>query len=46
MVKFAACHLGVYLCRGDIRVTENLANDCHNHLKLKTNALFCYFLPF
>ena len=22
------------------------ANDCHNHLKLKTNALFCYFLPF
>ncbi len=19
------------------------ANDCHNHLKLKTNALFCYF---
>ena len=22
------------------------ANDCHNHLKLKPNALFCYFLPF
>ena len=22
------------------------ANGCHNHLKLKTNALFCYFLPF
>ena len=25
MVKFAACHLGVYLCRGDIRVTVTIA---------------------
>ncbi len=22
------------------------ANDCHNHLKLKTNALICYFFAF
>ena len=35
MVKFAACHLGVYLCRGDIRVTENLANALYWHTILQ-----------
>ena len=30
-----ACHLGVYLCRGDIRVTENLANALYWHTILQ-----------
>ena len=26
MVKFGACHLGIYLCCCDVRVTKNLAH--------------------
>ena len=31
MVKFVTCHLGVYLCCGDVRVTENLAHALYRH---------------
>ena len=35
MVKFCACHLGVYLCCGDIRVTKNLAHTLYRHIILQ-----------
>ena len=35
MLQFAACHLGVYLCRGDVRVTENLAHGLNRHTIFK-----------
>ena len=43
MVKFCACHLGVYLCCGDIRVTKNLAHALYRHTILqgcKSGILF------
>ena len=35
MLQLAACHLGVYLCRGDVRVTENLAHGLNRHTIFK-----------
>lgn len=38
MVKFGACHLGVYLCCGDIRVTKNLAHALYRHTNSKAKT--------
>ena len=31
MVKFGACHLGVYLCRSDVGVTKDFAHALYRH---------------
>ena len=35
MVKLGTRHLGIYLCRGDIRVTKNLAHALYRHSVLQ-----------
>lgn len=41
MVKFGTCNLCIYLCRGDVRMTEYLAHALNRH----TIVLYLEYMP-